>query len=454
RRRGQGAGQQDTGPLAAGHFGHAPIGQMTDLDLIERAAGGGQGLGPRQERRAEGGDLGGGQVPGDAALLRKIGGALGAGASRQARDVVARQAGRPARQRQQAREGAYQAGLAGPVGTDQGQQLARLHPQVGAVQHGAAAQSRRGGRHAEPGRHSRHSRAARQAIRANSGAPTRAVNTPSLRSWAGGVARASRSATTSICRPASAEGSSSRAGSPRTAVLTRCGAARPTKRMTPATATAAPVARDAASRASSRSRAIGRPEVRAVSSPRLSMRRPGAARAAKAAETSTAGLTQATSNQLRFCTEPSSQFITSAVAIGDGDRLKISAVAAPAKLDTATPNRIRASGDRTRAEKATSRPPARPAPARAASSTAPGSAAQPSTMAPAAPSAARAETPSTPGSASGLRSRPCITAPDRPRAAPTIRAVAARGARTAHSTSAGPEVGSVKARVSWARLKA
>jgi hypothetical protein len=144
----------------------------------------------------------------------------------------------------------------------------------------------------------------------------------------------------------------------------------------------------------------------------------------------TAGVTQATSIQLRFWTEPSSQLITSAVAIGEGDRLKISAVAAPAKLETATPNRIRASGERTRAENSASRPPARPAPVRAAISTAPGRAAQPRTIAPAAPRAATAETPSTPGSASGLRSSPCITAPDSPRAAPTISAVTARGALT------------------------
>ena len=63
----------------------------------------------------------------------------------------------------------------------------------------------------------------------------------------------------------------------------------------------------------------------------------------------------------------------------------------------------------------------------------------------AAPKAAVADTPSTPGSASGLRNSPCITAPANPRAAPTTRAQTARGARTCHSTSAGPDVGSLKA---------
>jgi len=49
--------------------------------------------------------------------------------------------------------------------------------------------------------------------------------------------RASRSAPTSISPPASAAGAISRAGSPRTAARTRWGAARPTKPITPDTAT-------------------------------------------------------------------------------------------------------------------------------------------------------------------------------------------------------------------------
>lgn len=156
-------------------------------------------------------------------------------------------------------------------------------------------------------------------------------------------------------------------------------------------------------------------------------------------------MTQATSIQLRFCTDPSSQDMTSAWAMGDGDRLKIRAVKAPAKLDSATPNRIRASGDLSRTWAATSITPASPAPAKADISTAPGSMAAPSTMARAAPKAAVADTPSTPGSARGLRSSPCRTAPASPRAAPTITAQTARGARTSHNTCQGPDPGSAKA---------
>ncbi|MNJ24200.1 hypothetical protein D3C77_186090 [compost metagenome] len=190
---------------------------------------------------------------------------------------------------------------------------------------------------------------------------------------------------------------------------------------------------------------MDRPEARAASSPSVIILSPGAAPAASTAATATVGATQATSTQLRFSTEPSSQFITSAEAMGDGDRLKIRAVAAPAKLDRATPNRIRTSGARTRAAMAIRTAPATPAPIRAETSTAPGTAASPRTMAAAAAKAAVAETPSTPGSASGLRNSPCITAPASPKAAPTNRAQTARGARTCHSTSPGPEWGSAKA---------
>ncbi len=50
--------------------------------------------------------------------------------------------------------------------------------------------------------------------------------------------------------------------------------------------------------------------------------------------------------------------MTSAWAMGDGDRLKTRAVAAPANLDRAPPTRIRASGARSSPAAATSPPPA------------------------------------------------------------------------------------------------
>jgi len=190
---------------------------------------------------------------------------------------------------------------------------------------------------------------------------------------------------------------------------------------------------------------MDRPDVDAASSPRASIRKPGDASDARAPATRIGGTTQATSIQLRFWTDPKSQDMTSAEAIGDGDRLKIRAVRAPAILDRATPNRTKASGDRRRRVATTSTAPASPAPSRAAPSTTPGIAAHPRTMARAAPRAAVAETPSTPGSARGFLSNPCSTAPAIPRAAPTTRAQTARGARTCHRTSAGPDEGSRKA---------
>src|SRR5690606_12064474 len=100
----------------------------------------------------------------------------------------------------------------------------------------------------------------------------------------------------------------------------------------------------AANKAQTRSCAKGSPDARATSSPRVSIRSPDRARRAKNADMPSATATHITSNQLRLATEPSSQLITSAEATGDGERLKIKAVAAPEKLDKATPNRIRASG--------------------------------------------------------------------------------------------------------------
>ena len=71
-----------------------------------------------------------------------------------------------------------------------------------------------------------------------------------------------------------------------------------------------------------------------------------------------------------------------------------------------------------------------PAPASAASGRARAkAAASPDCSARTAPSAADEDTPISPGSASGLRKKPCIAAPDRPRTAPTSRPRMARGRR-------------------------
>ena len=86
-----------------------------------------------------------------------------------------------------------------------------------------------------------------------------------------------------------------------------------------------------------------------------------------------------------------------------------------------------------------SRPPrnaasGRPRPASAPR--APPSAEAPSTIHSAAASAAPDETPTMPGSASGLRNRPCITAPATAVAAPTRIASTVRGSRTSRTMTA------------------
>ena len=116
--------------------------------------------------------------------------------------------------------------------------------------------------------------------------------------------------------------------------------------------------------------------------------------------------------------------------MSDGERLNARAVAAPPSAESATPNRIRVSGSRRRPARMATMAPAARAPDMAASSITPGVLARPSAMIVAAPSAAKADTPSTPGSASGLRSRPCMTAPARPSSAPTRAAATALGARS------------------------
>ena len=61
----------------------------------------------------------------------------------------------------------------------------------------------------------------------------------------------------------------------------------------------------------------------------------------------------------------------------------------------------------------------------------------PNTIARLAPSEAPLVTPMMDGSASGLRNRPCMTAPDKASTAPTTKVSAVRGARSSHSTTIG-----------------
>ena len=122
------------------------------------------------------------------------------------------------------------------------------------------------------------------------------------------------------------------------------------------------------------------------------------------------------------------------------------AVRAPAADDKATPNRIKVCGSRNHAAISAIITPAASAPASAAVSIEPGGNGAPAAIKTAAARAEVADTPSTPGSANGLRSSPCITAPDRPRAAPTSAAATPRGARIDQRTCPGAEEGSRAAR--------
>src|SRR5690606_38727795 len=74
------------------------------------------------------------------------------------------------------------------------------------------------------------------------GAPIRAVTTPSLSSGPGGIKRIAISAASVSAAPARKLGPSSRLGWCPTHGRSRCGTTRPTKPMTPLTATAAPTA--------------------------------------------------------------------------------------------------------------------------------------------------------------------------------------------------------------------
>ena len=154
---------------------------MSGLDLIQGGARAFQRVRRRQEGRAQRGDLDRGQVPGDAPLLWQIGGALRPPARRQARDRVPAKPGLAAGQRQKPGQHPDHTRLARTIRPHHGDQLAGGHRQIDHVQHRPPAQD---GRRADQrqGAHSRHARAARQAIIANRGAPTRAVNTPSFSS--------------------------------------------------------------------------------------------------------------------------------------------------------------------------------------------------------------------------------------------------------------------------------
>jgi hypothetical protein len=179
----QGAGQQYSRPLTARHLGDAAIRQMADAHLVQRGASPVQGGGARQERRAQRRQLDRRKIPGDGTVLRQIGRTLAPLTLGQPSRLVAAQTRGALRQSDQPQCGAHRRRLARTVRPAQGHNLARPHGQGSALQHFRAADTGvRVRKLQQRRRHSRHSRAARQAIRANRGAPTRAVKTPSFNS--------------------------------------------------------------------------------------------------------------------------------------------------------------------------------------------------------------------------------------------------------------------------------
>jgi hypothetical protein len=146
----------------------------------------------------------------------------------------------------------------------------------------------------------------------------------------------------------------------------------------------------------------------------------------------------------RFSTEPISQARTSAMATGDGDRLKTRAVSAPAKADRATPNRISTSGSRNRAAKPTTAPGRqRPGQRRQLDRARQGR--QTAGDGQGRAQARRGRDAQHARLGQGIAQQSLHRRPARPRPAPTKAAISTRGRRMAHSTSPGGEAGLVKA---------
>ena len=133
---------------------------------------------------------------------------------------------------------------------------------------------------------------------------------------------------------------------------------------------------------------------------------------------------------LRSWSEPSSQKAISSAANGLGARLRTSAVPAPARLDKASPARMRTRrldrGPATRIKSATEMNAPRIAAKGKRKEMAP---TEPKAITATAPNAAAAEAPNRSGAASGLRNRPCIAAPAKPSEPPMRTARIARGSR-------------------------
>ena len=166
------------------------------------------------------------------------------------------------------------------------------------------------------------------------------VNTPTLMSVVDGMIRTAISAASSSAAPVNALGTSSRAGSWPIRGRTRCGATRPIKPIVPVTETAPPTPSATPMMTSSRNRPTSTPRLCAVSSPRLSARNALRWLSRTTAPAMMNGNASITWRKLRSSSEPSSQKAISSAANGFGERFITSAVAAPARLEIARPERM------------------------------------------------------------------------------------------------------------------
>ena len=235
---------------------------------------------------------------------------------------------------------------------------------------------------------------------------------------------------------------------------TRCGAARPTKAIRPVCATAVPVASASTATSAARMGPSGSPRLRAVASPRLS---PSSTRASSQAASAHSAHTDTISTQAVQPTKLVEPSMKACMACSDsGENSSTRCVMAPSTTPTTTPASSRRSVCCTPRESSSVSSTANTAPRKAAPvrprrtqallentltapppfiMLAPSMPAPPpiAASASATPSEAPEALPSKNGSASGLRNRPCATAPARPSKAPAPQAPRVRGRRMSHT---------------------
>ena len=142
------------------------------------------------------------------------------------------------------------------------------------------------------------------------------------------------------------------------------------------------------------------------------------------------GSASTTWRKLRSSSEPSSQNAISSTTNGLLDRFMTSAVAAPARLESASPAKIRINSPALRPAIVSKANTELNAPITAATGSAQDrTSASPNAITSTAPNAADCGAPNNEGEANGLRSKPCRAAPERPSMPPIANARIVRGSR-------------------------